>query len=46
MLNDGVITDTEAKNSVDRMKQGKRRLPWDRFDELMRRRTRKTPGPA
>ena len=28
------------------MKQGKRRLPWDRFDELMRRRTRRTPGPA
>ena len=46
MLTDGVITETEAKASIERMKQGKRRLPWDRFDELMRRHTRKTPGPA
>ena len=46
MLTGGVLTDAEAKSSVERMKQGKRRLPWDRFEELMRRRSRKTPGPA
>lgn len=43
MLTDGVISDAEAKAAVERMKQGKRRLPWDRFDDLMRRRTRRTP---
>ena len=44
MLTEGVITDAEAKVSVERMKQGKRRLPWDRFEDVMRRRNRRTPG--
>jgi hypothetical protein len=40
------MADTEAKASVERRSQGKRRLPWDRFEELIRRRTRRTPGLA
>ena len=44
MLTEGVISDAEAKVSVERMKQGKRRLPWDRFEDVMRRRDRRTPG--
>jgi len=44
MLAEGVITDAEAKSAIQSMKQGKRRLPWDAFDDLMRRRHRRNPG--
>lgn len=40
LLANDLITDAESRASVERMKQGKRRLPWDRFGEHMRRRSR------
>lgn len=46
MLIKGVITEAETRAAVERMKQGKCRLPWDSIEELLRRRHRKNPGPA
>jgi hypothetical protein len=44
MLIKGALSDAEAKVAIDLMKQDKCRLPWSDFDELMRRRSRRTTG--
>jgi hypothetical protein len=44
MLDASVLTDDEARTAIERMKNDGRRLPWDRFEDMMRRRNRKNPG--
>ena len=46
MLNEGILSFDEAKAAVERMKYGKRRLPWEIFDNLINRRLRRKPEQA
>lgn len=41
MMDEGVLTDVDARAAVERMKPSRRRLPWEAFEDLMRRRTRR-----